>query len=74
MPKVKLKFLIFTMISLGVVGFGPLKAEEVKIKHGDLTLNANLNLPPEKSLANGVVLMLHGTLAHKDMEFMTIYK
>lgn len=48
----------------------PAQAEEVKIKHGGLTLNANLNLAPGKSLAGGVVLMLHGTLAHKDMEIM----
>jgi pimeloyl-ACP methyl ester carboxylesterase len=46
------------------------EAKEVKIKHGDLTLNANLNLAPGKSLADGIVLMLHGTLAHKNMEFM----
>ncbi|MEE1557095.1 MAG: alpha/beta fold hydrolase, partial [Alphaproteobacteria bacterium] len=48
----------------------PAQAEEVKIKHGGLTLNANLNLAPGKSLADGVVLMLHGSLAHKDMEIM----
>ena len=48
----------------------PAQTEEVKIKHGGLTLNANLNLAPGKSLADGVVLLLHGTLAHKDMEIM----
>lgn len=48
----------------------PAQAEEVKIKHGGLTLNANLNLAPGKSLADGIVLMLHGSLAHKDMEIM----
>ena len=58
-----------TVIS-GVVGFPLAGAEEVKIKNGDLTLNANLNLASGKSLADGVVLMLHGTLAHKDMEIM----
>ena len=48
----------------------PAQAEEVKIKHGGLTLNANLNLAPGKTIADGVVLMLHGALAHKDMEIM----
>jgi pimeloyl-ACP methyl ester carboxylesterase len=66
----KLKILIMATVISGVVSFPPAKAEEVKIKNGDLTLNANLNLVPGKSLADGVVLMLHGTLAHKDMEIM----
>jgi hypothetical protein len=48
----------------------PAQAKEVKIKHSGLTLNANLNLAPGKSLADGVVLMLHGSLGHKDMEIM----
>lgn len=48
----------------------PANAGEVKIKHGGLTLNANLNVAPGKTLADGVVLMVHGTLAHKDMEIM----
>jgi pimeloyl-ACP methyl ester carboxylesterase len=66
----KLKLLIVAVVLTVVMEFQPLKAEEVKIKHGDLTLNANLNLAPGMSLADGIVLMLHGTLAHKDMEFM----
>ena len=53
-----------------LLGFQHSEAKEVKIKHGDLTLNANLNLAPGKSLADGIVLMLHGTLAHKDMELI----
>jgi pimeloyl-ACP methyl ester carboxylesterase len=48
----------------------PVQAEEVKIKHDGLTLNANLNVALGKKLADGVVLMLHGSLAHKDMEIM----
>jgi len=46
------------------------QAEEVKIKSANLTLNANLNIASGKKLSDGVVLMLHGTLAHKDMEVM----
>ncbi len=48
----------------------PAPAEEVKIKHGGLTLNANLNVASGKKLSDGVVLMVHGTLAHKDMEII----
>ena len=66
----KLQLLIMATVIYGVVGFPPAEAEEVRIKNGDLTLNANLNLAPGKSLADGVVMMLHGTLAHKDMEIM----
>ena len=42
----------------------PANAGEVKIKHGGLTLNANLNVALGKTLADRVVLMLHGNLAH----------
>ena len=68
----KSKFLIMAVVISGVIGFPSAEAEEVKIKNGGLTLNANLNLAPGKSLADGIVLMLHGTLAHKDMEIMSV--
>ncbi len=48
----------------------PVQAEEVKIKHQGLILNANLNITAGKKLSDGIILMLHGTLAHKDMEIM----
>ena len=66
----KLLLLTIATVITVVLGFQPLEAEEVKIKYGTLTVNANLNLAPGKSYADGIVLMLHGTLAHKDMEFM----
>ena len=47
-------------------------AEEVKMSHDRLTLNANLNIAEGRTLADGVVLMVHGTLAHKDMEIMAM--
>ena len=52
----------------------PAPAEEVKINHGGLTLNADLELAGGKTLADGVVLMTHGLLAHKGMEIMTALK
>ena len=61
---------IFAAIFLLAFLTHPAKAKEVKIKHNSLILNANLNLAPKKSIASGVVLMLHGTMAHKDMEIM----
>lgn len=48
----------------------PVQAKEVKIPYQGRTLNANLNIAGGKSLADGILLMMHGTLAHKDMEIM----
>ena len=48
----------------------PVQAKEVKVPYEGQTLNANLNIAGGKSLSDGVVLLLHGTLAHKDMEIM----
>ena len=61
---------IFVTIFLFAFLIHPAKAKEIIIKHKSVTLNANLNLAPNKSIASGVVLMLHGTMAHKDMEIM----
>jgi len=62
-------------LALAVMAPAPASAEEVKIKHasgnGSLTLNADLELAPGKDLSQGVVLIVHGTLAHKDMEITT---
>jgi pimeloyl-ACP methyl ester carboxylesterase len=50
----------------------PLRAEEVRIEHQGLDVLGNLDLAPGKSLkADGVVLLLHGTLAHNRMEIMS---
>ena len=42
----------------------------MKIEHGGLIFNANLNLAPGNTVKDEIVLMLHGTMAHKDMEIM----
>ncbi|MEK9671423.1 MAG: alpha/beta hydrolase [Rhodospirillaceae bacterium] len=44
------------------------KAEEVKLKHGRLTLNAELDMAAGKALSQGVVMIIHGTLAHNAMD------
>lgn len=61
---------LFLMI-LGLCLWMPLQAKEVTISHNDLNLRANLQLAEGKTLEDGVVLMLHGTLAHNRMEIMS---
>jgi len=46
------------------------QAEEVKIKRANLTLNADLTMAAGKKMSDGIVLMVHGTMAHKGMEIM----
>ena len=43
------------------------EAKEVTLRHKGLTLNANLELVAGKTLADGVILITHGGLAHRDM-------
>jgi pimeloyl-ACP methyl ester carboxylesterase len=44
-------------------------ADEVTVEHDGLTLNGNLVMAGG-DVAAGVILMLHGTLGHRDMEIM----
>lgn len=46
-------------------------ADEVKLSHKGLSLNANLEVAAGSSIKKGVVLMTHGTLAHNKMEIMS---
>lgn len=43
-------------------------ASEVTVAYKGITLNANLELAANKKIADGVVLITHGTLAHRGME------
>lgn len=43
-------------------------AQEVTLQHQGLTLNAELTLAPAKTVSDGVILMTHGALAHRDMD------
>ncbi len=45
-------------------------AEEVKIKHNGLTLNANLKMVEGKDVKDGMALVLHGQMAHHGMEIV----
>ena len=44
------------------------RAEAVQMKPGMLRLNANLEVPPGKTVADGVVILLHGSLSHDRQE------
>ncbi len=57
-------FLLVLGLSLGV------GAEEVKIEHQGIWLNANLEKTDDSWPAGPVILMVHGTLAHGAMEIM----
>ncbi|WP_282608563.1 alpha/beta hydrolase [Pelagibius sp. Alg239-R121] len=46
------------------------ETREVELKHDGLTLLGDLVMPDDGSLSDGAVLLLHGTLAHKDMELI----
>jgi pimeloyl-ACP methyl ester carboxylesterase len=60
--------LVTLILGLGL-GLGS-QAAEVKIPYGGLTLNANLELADGKTVADGAVLITHGTLAHNGMEII----
>ena len=45
-------------------------ADEVNLPYKNLRLNADLTLAPGKKVADGVVLITHGSLAHRDMEML----
>lgn len=46
-------------------------ADEVSLPYKGLSLNANLELAADKQLTDGVILITHGGLAHRDMELIT---
>ncbi|MBK8453903.1 MAG: alpha/beta fold hydrolase [Thiofilum sp.] len=52
------------------LGLAPLFAQEVTVKQDHLTLRADLNLASDKKIQDGVVLLLHGTLAHNRVEII----
>jgi len=50
--------------------FSSLHAEEMTVKQGNIELRGDLTLAKGKTVQDGVILMLHGTLAHNKMEIM----
>lgn len=55
---------------LGTAHYALAEDKAVQIKHSGLTLNGTLSLAGGKSVADGVVLITHGTLAHNGMELV----
>jgi pimeloyl-ACP methyl ester carboxylesterase len=49
----------------------PLYADEIQLKQGNLTLNANMQLVDEQPVDGRVALITHGTLAHNGMEIIS---
>ncbi|MBL4614194.1 MAG: alpha/beta fold hydrolase [Magnetovibrio sp.] len=65
-----LKTSLFAAFALGCLAANA-QAQGVTLKSPDgLTLNANLQLADGKTVADGVVLLTHGTLAHNKMEII----
>lgn len=59
--------LVFLLTATALVA----QAKEVTLEHNGITLNANLELAANKKIADGVVLVTHGTLGHRGMEIIT---
>jgi dienelactone hydrolase len=58
-----------------IVAAGPATpATEVTRTHQGLTLRATLELAPGRTLADGLVLLVHGTMGHRDMEVMRQFR
>lgn len=60
------------LLCLGLAGIGPAMAgnSDVELEIGGSTALGTLNVPNGKSLSDGVLVLTHGTLAHKDMELI----
>lgn len=58
------------LLVFGLLASTSVFAEDVTLTHGDLNLHAELRLADGKSVEDGVIVMLHGTLAHNRMEIM----
>ncbi|MFO8024513.1 alpha/beta hydrolase [Thiohalophilus sp.] len=62
---------LFTLLLITfALGSGAAQAKQVQTDYKDLKLNAELVQADGSSLEEGVVLMVHGTLAHGQMEIM----
>jgi pimeloyl-ACP methyl ester carboxylesterase len=68
--KYYVKIILLASLSLLVALPTGSSAEEVTHKFRGLTLNANLELAPGATIQDGVVLVLHGPLAHNKMEII----
>ena len=66
MPKCIYSFLALFFVTVSTASIS--QAKDVQLTHNGLVLNGRLEVAPSKTLEDGVILMLHGTLAHHAME------
>ncbi len=66
-------FAVLTLV-LGLLVASATAAKDVTVEHQGIALNGTLDLAAGKALADGVILMVHGTMAHKDMEIMRQFR
>ncbi len=59
-------------VLIGMMGLGPSSAasDPLSIEHDGIILNGKLVLASEQTVADGVVLLVHGTMAHHAMELV----
>jgi len=67
-------FGLAAMCFVAVLSATPVRANEVKLTYKGLTLNANQELAPGKSLSDGAILIVHGTLAHGGMDVIRSFQ
>lgn len=63
--------LLTKALLVALIASPAVSAEEVTLQHNGLTLNANLQISDDSSLADGAVLITHGTLAHNSMDIIS---
>lgn len=64
----QIKSPIFAVVLVLMLAFNTAHASEVTQLHKGLILNANLELAPHKTMADGVILITHAGLLHRGME------
>lgn len=67
-------YLRAAMAALATALAGATLASEVTLPHGGLSLRGTLDLARGRTLADGVVLMVHGTMGHRDMDVMRHFR
>jgi len=61
---------VYTVLFLVLLP-GVVPAGEVALRHDGLSLNGRMVMAEDSELAAGVILILHGTLGHNEMEIIT---
>jgi len=65
----RLVFAVYTVVKVYILMFPPaLAASEVTLSFRGMTLNANLEIAPNKKIKDGVIVITHAGLAHRGME------